>query len=1299
MAESLQQLLVTNFGLSPSGYTGSRGTLGYVGSGGTNGYTGSAGASGTGILISNIQVTDSSYTVLDDTAVDVAGGYIKITGSGFASGCSVLINQTAATSVTFISSKEVRAQVPATVAGTYIVYVVNTSGDVAIRVNGITFSATPTWVTGSGLAGIVNTAISIQLSASLATTYSLQTGSSLPSGVTLSNVGLVSGTVSGISSETTYNFTVLATDAELQDSPRAFSLTITVGDVYFNNTTLLLSGNGSMTGNTAVKPFTADASTNNFAVTVNGDTRADAFNPYQAGYYSNYFDGTGDYLNPPSDAAFGFGTGDFTMECWMYPTDTKANMRLWEFGGDADNVDISTASAGTISYYNGTTPVTSSAGVISFNSWNHIALVRSSGTVKVYVNGTSQLTQATTPNSGARTFYLGGVSNIHFQGYISNMRIVKGTAVYTANFTPSITPLTAITNTVLLTCQSNRFIDNSTNAFAITRNGDTAVRALQPFVLPSSVATYGSGYFDGTGDYLTAPCPGMSGTWTIELWFYPTVGGAQQTFVSFNSGGVAGINIWMNPSNQIVVDDGQVASGLFTGGTFTINAWNHVAIVRNGTTTTSYINGVSVGSNTFTPAGVNTINIGRYNGGSYYYVNGYISNLRVVVGTAVYTSAFTPSTSPLTAITNTALLTAQYNGASNNNAFKDSSTNNFAITRNGNTTQGTFSPYGPNWSNFFNGASQLSFSTNSGYAFGTGDFTVECWYYATSNPGYRSLIETRSSNGTSNGWALAADSGGAMYVYSAGFIVSGITVVLNTWNHVAFTRSGATQYLFLNGVLVSSTATARTYSDTNLGIGGVAYTTGEYWTGYLSNVRLIKGTCLYTTTFTPSTTPLTAVSNTTMLTSQSNRFIDNSTNNATITAGTGVNVQRFSPFSPTQAYSTSTTGGSGYFDGTGDYLIVPRSTLCIPGASQNFTIEAWVYSERAPGVTPQQIMGFHRQGVSSDWVFSISSSNYPEFYLDATGTNITSSIIVNPYSWNHIAVVRKNTNTINIYVNGVSGVTATTASTLIGNGANPLSIGSDYNGAQFVTKGYITDARIVNGTALYTSNFVPPTAPLTAVLNTQLLLNYTNAGIIDSTMLNNLETVGNAQISTIQSKFGGSSMYFNGSSTCTIPANTNLNFGTGDFTIEMWVYSASQNSGGNRTIGNGAGASWGANKWIFTTTTPGNLNKFTWHFWNYNSGGSDILVSSSASNNSTWTYVAVTRSGNTFRMFVNGAQEASLTSSASVDGGVAAQLTLGNSGVAGDSNWTGYLDDLRITRGLARYTANFTPPTTAFLAQ
>lgn len=107
---SLQQLLSTNFSLSPSGYTGSQGAIGYTGSAGTGG-------SGDAAIpkITNIQVTDNTYTVLDDTAVALTGGYIKITGTGFASGCQVLVGTTAATSTTFVSSTEVRAQIPATV--------------------------------------------------------------------------------------------------------------------------------------------------------------------------------------------------------------------------------------------------------------------------------------------------------------------------------------------------------------------------------------------------------------------------------------------------------------------------------------------------------------------------------------------------------------------------------------------------------------------------------------------------------------------------------------------------------------------------------------------------------------------------------------------------------------------------------------------------------------------------------------------------------------------------------------------------------------------------------------------------------------------------------------------------------------------------------------------------------------------------------------------------------------------------------------------------------------------------------
>lgn len=183
-----------------------------------------------GPKITNIQITNSGGTVLDDTAVALAGGYIKLTGSGFQTGCQIKVAGALATSVTFISSTEVRAQVAAASAGTYDVYFTNSDGSTAIRISGLTYSATPTWVTASSLPNqAVDVAISVQLEATGATSYSLQSGSSLPSGVTLSSGGLISGTVTGIAEETTYNFTIEAIDAELQDSPRTFSVTITVG--------------------------------------------------------------------------------------------------------------------------------------------------------------------------------------------------------------------------------------------------------------------------------------------------------------------------------------------------------------------------------------------------------------------------------------------------------------------------------------------------------------------------------------------------------------------------------------------------------------------------------------------------------------------------------------------------------------------------------------------------------------------------------------------------------------------------------------------------------------------------------------------------------------------------------------------------------------------------------------------------------------------------------------------------------------------------------------------------------------
>jgi hypothetical protein len=368
----------------------------------------------------------------------------------------------------------------------------------------------------------VDSAISIQFSATgdAPVTYALQAGSTLPPGLSLTSGGLLSGTVTGITSETTYNFTVEAIDGQAQESPRAFSITISASDPNFEYVTSLLSAsNPSST-------FVTDASTNNFAVTVFGDTRPNNFNPYTPGYYSAFFDGTGDYLSSTITSTT-IGTGNFTVECWVYPTAAYGNLsRMFLFGPGAGigYLTFYITSSGQVIYGPSGTAVITTTSTVPLNTWTHIAISRSSGTTNVYLNGVSGGSAADTTNYPATTtFFLGqdGSGN-HFTGYISNFRLVNGSAVYTSAFTPPTNPLTAVTNTALLLCQSNRFIDTSTNNFTITRYGDTQISGFDPFAPLSAYSTYGSGYFDGTGDYLSVDQSASAlgtGDWTVEFWW------------------------------------------------------------------------------------------------------------------------------------------------------------------------------------------------------------------------------------------------------------------------------------------------------------------------------------------------------------------------------------------------------------------------------------------------------------------------------------------------------------------------------------------------------------------------------------------------------------------------------------------------------------------------------------------------------------------------------------------------------------------------------------------------------------
>ena len=261
----------------------------------------------------------------------------------------------------------------------------------------------------------------------------------------------------------------------------------------------------------------------------------------------------------------------------------------------------------------------------------------------------------------------------------------------------------------------------------------------------------------------------------------------------------------------------------------------------------------------------------------------------------------------------------------------------------------------------------------------------------------------------------------------------------------------------------------------------------------------------------------------------------------------------------------------------------------------------------------------------------------------------------------------------------------------------PLSIGL-INATSI--NGYASNVRIVNGTAVYSgTTYTVPTAPLTAITNTSLLLNFTNAGIYDATSKNDLETVGNAQISTTQSKWGGSSMYFDGNGDyLTAPSTILEQFGTANFTIEFWFYKAANGAFnyGDSTgdfilrIGN---AGFTTNSIVISTNNSQQITAFI----GYNgSSWATTIVSSSTFSLNTWYYCALVRAGtgaNQTALYVNGTSYGTATNSTNLtDASFGTVLRLGASG--SDRYFNGYLQDFRITNGYARTVT--TTPTAAF---
>jgi hypothetical protein len=402
----------------------------------------------------------------------------------------------------------------------------------------------------------------------------------------------------------------------------------------FGTASLALDGTGDYLSISTQPDFAFPSTISRLAktITANGNAAVSAVQS-KFGGSSIAFDGTGDYLSIATSTDYGFGTGDFTIEGWVYKN-TASGMVLFDTrtsGSSQFSVYVESNGAGNLRLFVNGSYVLTSSNAVSTGAWVHVALCKSSGTTRFFINGVvSTNTYADSNNYGTSkpiTIGASWVGSTAWAGYIDDFR-VSNTARYTATFTPTTTAFVNDFNTKLLIHGNSTIVDDA--------GGGTAT------------------------------------DFTIEGWIYPTVGSAYQSIFDFRSAAIEqAIFLGINTSNQLYLYVNGVIT-ITTAATVSLSAWTHVALVRRNASTKIYINGTQSGSSwaDITDYGTTKpLRIGADYSGAYGFT-GYIDDVRISKGVARYTTTFTAPTIALTGDLGTVLL-LHFNGANNSTTILD----------------------------------------------------------------------------------------------------------------------------------------------------------------------------------------------------------------------------------------------------------------------------------------------------------------------------------------------------------------------------------------------------------------------------------------------------------------------------------------------------------------------------------------------------------------------------------------------------------------------------------------------------
>ena len=596
---------------------------------------------------------------------------------------------------------------------------------------------------------------------------------------------------------TEFSLTFYVTDGtNIANTICSFSLAFKITDSHY--TTLLMATDGSAGDNDTI----TDSSSSNNTITPYGNAHAGTFSPYRHGGYSAYMENTDD-LTVASNADLNFGSGDFTIEYWIWPNGTPNNavglpdMRPASTNGTYVQININTSNQVGLYVDNAQRISQSSSTALTSNAWNHVCLARSGSTTTLYIGGASAGSWSDSTTYSQGRCLIAGHSFHTDRGwasgcYVADFRIVKGTAITPASGGPA-ERLTAVTNTSLLTCHLPYIADGSSSDHSITINGNIETRPFGPYDYSEydESVNGGSIYFDGSGDYLKHVAPALgTGDFEISCWIYPST---LAFLIIFDYRNASNTN---NPF-MAILSDGKLrlyAAGDIlidtASGTISANQWQYVTYKRVSGTSNLYVNGSSVGSATDTTnfVSINNGYIGRrYDIGSYQW-QGYISDFRILISPS--SNGYATPTAPLSS----SGTTLHIKGTDASIIDKSQGSNILLVG----STNETESPYSSGRSIGLTNAHSTYVEIPKRDEFLLGDtFTIEGWIKPTSlSNGYNTIF-----TGNGYGYYLAVRSNGGLNFYSTNsgtpnYDTAAGVITNNTWHYIAAVCSSGTLTLY-----------------------------------------------------------------------------------------------------------------------------------------------------------------------------------------------------------------------------------------------------------------------------------------------------------------------------------------------------------------------------------------------------------------------------------------------------------------------------------------------------------------------